>query len=85
MPRSKEEVVGVCLTEHSLVEAGRRCLPFQLTGAQNRALEEVLTDIGRPSPMMRLLQVGPPFSSQPLPPVFDKVFKTVGLTRTIKL
>lgn len=62
MPRSEDEVVGVCLTDHSLVAAGRACLPFQLTGAQERALEEVLADMGRPNPMMRLLQVCPSVS-----------------------
>ncbi len=31
-------------------------LPFQLTGAQRRAMDEILTDIQRPQPMSRLLQ-----------------------------
>jgi ATP-dependent DNA helicase RecG len=31
-------------------------LPFKLTGAQARALEEIFHDIGRPTPMARLLQ-----------------------------
>jgi ATP-dependent DNA helicase RecG len=31
-------------------------LPFDLTGAQVRALEEILADMGRPTPMARLLQ-----------------------------
>lgn len=59
MPRSVAEVEGVCLTNHTLTEAGRQCLPFTLTGAQERALDEILTDMSRPAPMMRLLQVHP--------------------------
>jgi ATP-dependent DNA helicase RecG len=31
-------------------------LPFQLTGAQSRALEEIARDLARPTPMNRLLQ-----------------------------
>ncbi len=31
-------------------------LPFPLTGAQTRSLDEILSDIGRPEPMLRLLQ-----------------------------
>ncbi len=31
-------------------------LPFALTGAQRRALDSILDDLGRPSPMRRLLQ-----------------------------
>ena len=31
-------------------------LPFGLTGAQRRALDEILADIARPAPMLRLLQ-----------------------------
>lgn len=39
-----------------LVEAVRRGLPFQPTGAQERALAEVREDISKPEPMLRLLQ-----------------------------
>jgi ATP-dependent DNA helicase RecG len=38
------------------VEAALRRLPFALTGAQRRALDEVARDMGRPEPMNRLLQ-----------------------------
>jgi ATP-dependent DNA helicase RecG len=31
-------------------------LPFELTGAQKRAVDEMLSDMGRPTPMNRLLQ-----------------------------
>ncbi len=34
----------------------RAALPFSLTGAQERALTEVLADIAKPSPMLRLVQ-----------------------------
>jgi ATP-dependent DNA helicase RecG len=34
----------------------REVLPFRLTGAQKRALGEIVADLGRPWPMMRLLQ-----------------------------
>ena len=34
----------------------RASLPFSPTGAQERALQEVLLDLGKPSPMLRLVQ-----------------------------
>ena len=34
----------------------REALPFALTGAQERALAEVMTDLAAPSPMLRLVQ-----------------------------
>ncbi|HEY8518668.1 MAG TPA: ATP-dependent DNA helicase RecG [Gammaproteobacteria bacterium] len=33
-----------------------RSLPFRLTGAQRRALDEIVADLGRETPMLRLLQ-----------------------------
>ncbi len=48
---------GVCVTEVGLVEAAREALPFQLTGGQERALDNVLRDMQGPLPMMCLLQV----------------------------
>src|SRR5262249_20567542 len=39
-----------------LLRAFMRELPFRLTGAQTRALNEVLRDLGQPHPMQRLLQ-----------------------------
>ncbi|HXI35628.1 MAG TPA: ATP-dependent DNA helicase RecG, partial [Burkholderiales bacterium] len=39
-----------------LVRAFMRGLPFRLTGAQTRALNEVLRDLGEAHPMQRLLQ-----------------------------
>lgn len=40
-----------------LVDAAREALPFQLTGGQERALDNVLRDMQGPLPMMCLLQV----------------------------
>lgn len=48
---------GVCVTELCLMEAAREALPFQLTGGQERALDNVLRDMQGPLPMMCLLQV----------------------------
>ena len=39
-----------------LVEKFRRSLPFELTNAQNKAIEEILKDISSQKPMQRLLQ-----------------------------
>jgi ATP-dependent DNA helicase RecG len=39
-----------------LLQAAREVLPFRLTAAQERALAEILADLGGPSPMLRLLQ-----------------------------
>lgn len=36
--------------------AARAALPFRLTGAQKRVLREIVTDLARPEPMLRLLQ-----------------------------
>ena len=40
----------------TLLEQLRRALPFELTAAQARVLDEILADMARPSPMLRLLQ-----------------------------
>jgi ATP-dependent DNA helicase RecG len=39
-----------------LVERFRQCLPFPLTGAQERAVAEIEADLAKPVPMHRLLQ-----------------------------
>ncbi|HPK66199.1 MAG TPA: DEAD/DEAH box helicase, partial [Thermoanaerobaculia bacterium] len=36
--------------------AARAALPFRLTGAQKRVLREIVIDLARPEPMLRLLQ-----------------------------
>jgi len=40
----------------SLLESFLKSLPFELTGAQKKALKEILADLQRPQPMCRLLQ-----------------------------
>jgi ATP-dependent DNA helicase RecG len=40
----------------ALTEKLRQALPFQLTGAQNRAFSEILGDLAKPHPMHRLVQ-----------------------------
>ena len=37
-------------------EMGVKALPFELTGAQRRVVQEILTDLASPLPMLRLLQ-----------------------------
>jgi ATP-dependent DNA helicase RecG len=50
-----EEGRGIPLDEEAL-SAFRSALPFTLTGAQQRSLDEILADMARPVPMSRLLQ-----------------------------
>jgi ATP-dependent DNA helicase RecG len=42
--------------DRELVEEVKRRLPFELTGAQRRSVNEILRDLSRPHPMHRLLQ-----------------------------
>ncbi|HUV76094.1 MAG TPA: ATP-dependent DNA helicase RecG [Dehalococcoidales bacterium] len=42
--------------DKSLLEAFLKSLPFELTGAQKKALKEILADLQKPQPMSRLLQ-----------------------------
>ena len=42
--------------DETLLEQFYRALPFDVTGAQRRVIGEILEDMGRPSPMSRLLQ-----------------------------
>jgi ATP-dependent DNA helicase RecG len=44
------------VTTGSLVGRFRKTLPYPLTGAQDRVIDEILADLGRPQPMHRLLQ-----------------------------
>ena len=44
------------VTEGELVDRFHRRLPFRLTAAQCRAIEEIRTDLAKPHPMHRLLQ-----------------------------
>jgi ATP-dependent DNA helicase RecG len=43
-------------TDPRLLETFLQSLPFELTGAQRRCLDQILEDIARPQPMSRLLQ-----------------------------
>ena len=43
-------------TSQSLLETFLQSLPFTLTGAQQRGMEQILQDIAQPRPMSRLLQ-----------------------------
>ena len=53
----QEEGEGRSITaDPELLGQFRAGLPFTLTGAQDTALAEILTDMGRPTPMSRLLQ-----------------------------
>ena len=56
-PRDEADLAGNAITDTALVELAREALPFQLTGAQDRALGEILDDMAAPAPMARLLQV----------------------------
>ena len=42
--------------DREIVEEVKRRLPFELTGAQRRVVNEILKDLGKPHPMHRLLQ-----------------------------
>ena len=49
--------VGIAfLTPNALIERARAALPFPLTPAQERALQDIWKDMARPRPMHRLLQ-----------------------------
>ncbi|MCK5576870.1 MAG: ATP-dependent DNA helicase RecG, partial [Dehalococcoidales bacterium] len=42
--------------DRSLLQTWIKTLPFSLTGAQNRVIDEIMADLSRPKPMSRLLQ-----------------------------
>jgi ATP-dependent DNA helicase RecG len=44
------------LRKATLATKLRKSLPFRLTGAQERVFEEIHADLGKPSPMLRLVQ-----------------------------
>src|SRR6202453_3023990 len=54
--RMKERMGVAFATNEKVREAIREVLPFHPTGAQKRALAEIVTDMRQPSPMRRLLQ-----------------------------
>jgi ATP-dependent DNA helicase RecG len=53
--REREPGVPLAVSREALAATAAR-LPFRLTGAQARALEEIRADLARPHPMHRLLQ-----------------------------
>ena len=55
--RRKRGIVGRSISgDGKLREKLYTSLPFKLTGAQNKAIEEIESDMARPEPMMRLVQ-----------------------------
>ncbi|MDC0980233.1 ATP-dependent DNA helicase RecG [Bdellovibrionales bacterium] len=52
----RRERAHAMLGEMTVVKKLRESLPFELTGAQDRALSEVLSDLKKPYPMHRLVQ-----------------------------
>lgn len=52
----RREKANAVVNDGAWVNQIRQALPFQLTGAQNRTLDEVLKDISEPHPMHRLVQ-----------------------------
>lgn len=58
-PKPGDALVMEVSTEHGtkLLDATRKALPFSLTEAQDRVIGEVVADMSKPLPMMRLLQV----------------------------
>lgn len=47
----------ISITRLEAMAAAQRTLPYALTGAQERALADVVSDLAGPAVMMRLLQV----------------------------
>lgn len=54
--QQKEQQSIPLSTQGELIEAFYRGLPFQLTGAQERVVSDILQDLGQPIPMNRLVQ-----------------------------
>lgn len=54
--RRKEEQGRAITIDRTAIDAFERVLPFTLTGAQQRAIREILADIHTDEPMTRLLQ-----------------------------
>ena len=54
---TKTDPNGIAFTlGNSLVEKLHKCLPFQLTGSQQRVIQEIESDMGQPQCMSRLIQ-----------------------------
>ena len=59
-PRDEQDAEGSRCTDTALLDAAQAALPFQLTRAQQRSLDQILADMAKPFPMNRLLQVHAP-------------------------
>eukprot|EP00208_Stichococcus_sp_RCC1054_P005882 CAMPEP_0206144260 /NCGR_PEP_ID=MMETSP1473-20131121/23539_1 /ASSEMBLY_ACC=CAM_ASM_001109 /TAXON_ID=1461547 /ORGANISM="Stichococcus sp, Strain RCC1054" /LENGTH=1449 /DNA_ID=CAMNT_0053540031 /DNA_START=323 /DNA_END=4672 /DNA_ORIENTATION=- len=56
VPKEGQEIAPREASDTTLMVAVRKKLPFELTGAQDRALQDVVDDMAQTMPMMRLLQ-----------------------------
>ena len=54
--KSKTNTRVVRAKKHDLIDKFYSILPFKLTGAQQRTIDEIFTDFAQPTPMMRLVQ-----------------------------
>ena len=54
--KSKTNTRIVRAKKHDLISKFYKILPFKLTGAQQRTIDEIFTDFAKPTPMMRLVQ-----------------------------
>ncbi len=54
--RVREHIAPAMGASGSLLPRFLNALPFQLTGAQRRVLDEILVDLAEPRPMLRLIQ-----------------------------
>ncbi|WP_297905290.1 ATP-dependent DNA helicase RecG [Metallibacterium sp.] len=54
--RARSHVAPVCADGRALMRRLRAGLPYALTGAQQRVLDEILADLAAPRPMLRLVQ-----------------------------
>jgi len=56
MRKAKINIRAVRAKKHDLMDKFYAILPFELTNAQNRVIDEIFADFNRPTPMMRLVQ-----------------------------
>ena len=57
VPQDEADYQGAIIDRLDLLREGLQALPYQLTGSQQRTLEQILEDLKEPAPMLRLLQV----------------------------
>lgn len=51
-----QQTSAIFIPQGKLIEKFQKLLPFKLTGAQNRVIGEIMTDLGQSTPMNRLVQ-----------------------------